>query len=308
MADGAVPPAVAAAPFLKWVGGKAGLLRAHGKLFPPRAEVQRLGLPFCGGGAVAFHYAGLPMVLSDVIPHLMGAYVAVRDHVEELLDELAFIARRGYSRSNYETCVEMLNTAHAAPVARRAAWVFVVSRWGFNGLWRMNGSGEINTPFGKPSKPGTVPLLFDEAVLRACSKALGHATFAVLDFEEHVRRMEVRAGDFLYFDPPFVPASKTANFAGYGPKGFTAPAIGQEAPAPKPGPPTDQERLAVLLPELDRAGIRWALSNSDTPEARRLFCQPRPSWNVASVKRTGTISSKTDGREAVGEILVRNYV
>lgn len=279
-------------PPWKWVGGKRKLLRKRPDLFPPRAEVQRLVLPFCGGGAMAFHYASLPMLLSDTEPRLMAAYVAVRDHVEELLTELRFIVGRGYTRANYDACIDLLQDAHAAPLAQRAAWLFVLTQWGFNGLLRMNQKGGINVPMGKPSKPGTIPPLFDEANLRACSKALAAALFGTGDFLDQVARAEPRRGDLVYLDPPFVPSSKTANFVGYGAKGFG---------------PADQERLAALLPELDRAGIRWALSNSETPEARKLFCQPRPGWNVVRIKRTGTISSKTDGREAVGEILVRNY-
>lgn len=63
------------------------------------------------------------------------------------------------------------------------------------------------------------------------------------DFEKACE--DVQAGDFVYFDSPYVPVSKTANFTDYTKNGFT---LG------------DHKRLATLFRRLDSLGVKLLLS------------------------------------------------
>jgi DNA adenine methylase len=96
-----------------------------------------------------------------------------------------------------------------------------------------------------------------------------------------------RAGDVVYLDPPYVPLSKSASFASYAHGPFT---------------PADQERLAAVFRKLDERGCLLALSNSDTPEVRRLYA----GFDLVTVMAPRSISRAGATRRPVAELLVRN--
>lgn len=278
-------------PFLKWAGNKRQLVQKHPELFPAPETVERLVLPFCGSGAVAFLYPGKPMLLSDTNPHLMCTLKAVRDDVEGVIGLLER-EERYYSQDRYHYNLGLLEKARlpslfAAPEVLRwvAVSTFVVSFWGYNGLCRTNRKGMLNVPFGRTAS-GKAPRLVDPEQLRACSAALARAKFATREFERAVRESKPGPGDFVYFDPPFL-----GTFSGYGPAAFGE---------------ADHVRLAEQLPGLDVSGARWSLSNSYTEKTWGLFASGKP-WHVARVPRGGAINSKASARGKVWELFVRNY-
>ena len=75
----------------------------------------------------------------------------------------------------------------------------------FNGLYRVNSKGEFNVPFGRYKSPQ----ILDEDNLRAVSKALGCAKLRHCDFVESVK--DVTKGDFIYFDPPYLPLNQSSS-------------------------------------------------------------------------------------------------
>ena len=137
-------------------------------------------------------------------------------------------------------------------------------------------------PFGRYTNPS----ICDAGNLRACAEALQGVQLSVGDFASVVEMAEPE--DFIYFDPPYVPVSKTASFTSYIAGGFGW---------------TEQERLARVLTELSRKGVYVMLSNSDTAEARTLYAGLR----VERLFATRSINSKGARRGKVAELLVRNY-
>ena len=71
-------------------------------------------------------------------------------------------------------------------------------------------------PFGRYRDPR----ICDPDELRAAARALAGTTIHHGDFTTATR--ELGAGDFVYFDPPYVPVSKTADFTSYAAGGFGA--------------------------------------------------------------------------------------
>jgi DNA adenine methylase len=155
-----------------------------------------------------------------------------------------------------------------------------LSRIGFNGLWRVNKSGKHNVPFGKY----TNPTICDASNLRAVSAALKQVTLLSGDFETAVAPA-VR-GDFVYCDPPYWPASHTANFTSY---------------RKDPFGPAEQERLRDTALELKKRGVHVLLSNADVPEIRKLYAR---GFKIESVQATRNVNSKGDRRGKVGELLI----
>jgi DNA adenine methylase len=267
-----------AKPFLKWAGGKGQLLEQFRPLLPPMRG--RYFEPFVGSAAVFFALRPRQAVLTDVNRELIDCYRAVQGDVERVIDALL---SHEYDEEHYYR-VRGLDPAELAPPERAARTIFL-NKTGYNGLYRVNKKGRFNVPFGRYTNPGfSQPESLNN--LRACARALRGVTLEVRDFAQVARR--ARAGDFVYFDPPYVPASSTADFTSYVAGGF-----GWE----------DQRRLAEVFEELAGKGVQAMLSNSDTPAVRELY----GGFRIDRVLASRSINSRADKRGKVGEVVVRNY-
>jgi DNA adenine methylase len=74
------------APVLSWAGGKRQLLKDIKKHIPEKFSTYYE--PFLGGGAVLFELQPSEAVVNDVNEELINVYLVIRDHVEELIEEL----------------------------------------------------------------------------------------------------------------------------------------------------------------------------------------------------------------------------
>lgn len=266
------------APFLKWAGGKTQLLEPILARFP--GEIRGTFVePFIGGGAVFFAMVREGRIrkarLCDRNADLVETYVAVRDEVEAVIAALEH--HRNEESWYYE--VRAQDPATLTRAARAARTIFL-NRVGFNGLYRVNSKGQFNVPFGRYKNPK----ICDAAGLRNASRALELAELECLDFEEAVR--DVGPSDAVYFDPPYLPVSKTSNFTSYAKESFG---------------PEGHRRLARVFGEVVDRGAIALLSNSDVPLARELYA----GFKIATVEATRSINSKGDKRGAVSEILVQ---
>lgn len=267
-------------PFLKWVGGKTQLLPKLLERVP--ADIKTYYEPFIGGGALYFSLKPERAVLGDFNGELIRCYQAVRDHLPQLVDLLA----AHYYEKEYFYSVRALDPDELS-LPEAAARTLYLNRTGFNGLYRVNRKGQFNVPFGRYRDP----LICDYDNLGACSNLLVDTELRQGSFEEVLAT--AGEGDFTYLDPPYVPSSKTANFTGYIPGGFGA---------------DSQSKLAQLLVDLDRRGVRFLLSNAGTEESRALYRDlPIDDLCIETVQAKRSVNCRTSGRGKVEEILVRNY-
>jgi DNA adenine methylase len=262
-------------PFLKWAGGKGQLLEQLRPLLPRR--FRRYFEPFAGGAALFFSLRPRQALLADVNAELIDCYVAARDEVDALIEALG---RYRYATEDYYRTRAIDRTS--LPLAERAARTIYLNKTGYNGLYRVNRAGKFNVPMGRYSNP----LVCDAANLRACSKALEGVDLRVADFEEVAGR--AKPGDFVYFDPPYVPVSDTADFTSYVPGGFG---------------PDQQRRLALVFAKLARRGVHAMLSNSDTPTVRELY----RGFRIDAVLAARYINSRGSRRGKVGEVVVTSF-
>ena len=286
------------APFLKWVGGKRQLLPVLRRFYPDFSG--RYFEPFVGSGAVFFDLlgrgalAGRPATLSDDNADLIGCYRRVGDSVDAVIGELERLAagHAAGGRDHYlcvrDTRFNPLRAAWragGADVARYpselAAILIYLNRTGYNGLFRVNASGEYNVPPGRYDKPKIV----DRALLAAVSTALSAHEVRVHHAPFDRLMDEARSGDFAYFDPPYAPVSKTANFRGYTGRGFSD---------------DDQRRLQHVLIELSKRGVHVLLSNSTAPSVSALY-EHHPAATaagLAGVARPRPARRELEGRSA----------
>jgi DNA adenine methylase len=270
-----------ASPFLKWVGGKGKLRHALGALLPRGVELMRHVEPFVGGGALFFARAPERALLCDINRDLIDTYRVVRDEPDALLSQLTRLSR-GHGEAGYYAVRERFNArSHRSPVERAAQFIYL-NKTCFNGLYRVNRKGEFNVPMGRYTNPN----IADAATLRAASAALEWAELRCAPFETLLS--EVRPGDFVYFDPPYEPLSRTANFTTYAQDGFSQ---------------ADQTRLRDVYRELDRRGAKLMLSNSDVPFIRDLY----RGFHLDVVMAPRAVSCDAKTRGPVAEVVVRNY-
>jgi len=262
-------------PFLKWAGGKGQLLDQLRPLLPGR--FRRYFEPFAGGAALFFALRPPRALLADVNEELIDCYLATRDHVDGVIEALGHYR---YGAEDYYRARAVDRTT--LPLAERAARTIYLNKTGYNGLYRVNRAGKFNVPMGRY----TNPLLCDAGNLRACSTALQGVDLRVDDFEDVASR--ARTNDFVYFDPPYVPVSDSADFTSYVPGGFGA---------------AQQRRLAAVFAGLARRGVYAMLSNSDTPTVRELY----RGFRIDPVLAARFINSRGNKRGKVGEVVVSNF-
>jgi DNA adenine methylase len=268
-------------PFLKWAGGKTQLTDELMARLPASFGVYHE--PFIGGGALFFKLYRVGKIehayISDLNTELVDTYRTIRDQVDEVIGELA---QYPHDKDFYYQLRSQNPKDLDLPV--RAARMIYLNKTGYNGLYRVNREGGFNVPFGRYK----APKYLDEENLRAVSKALQGIEIVCASFDAVLDRAQ--AGDLVYFDPPYVPLSQTANFTGYHSNGFSF---------------EDQQRLRDICLKLTKRNVRVILSNSDTLIVRELYAhQP---FVINEVQANRAINCNGNRRGKLTELIVTNY-
>lgn len=266
-----------AAPFLKWAGGKRSIiddLKAH----LPK-EFNDYYEPFLGGGALFFELSPRTRraVLSDSNLDLMLTYTVVKKHPEALIEHLEEHAKKHDEKYYY-----VVRSQHGLQESVKIAARFIyLNRTAYNGLYRVNKSGQFNVPVGSYTDPNIV----QRERIYACSDALSVAELQCREFDT----INPQAGDLVYCDPPYYPLD-SISFTGYTKLDFN-----QE----------DHIRLRDLALRLHEKGVKVMLSNSDTPFTRELYSSK--VFNVVTVQAPRNINSVGTKRGAISELLITTY-
>jgi DNA adenine methylase len=268
-------------PFLKWAGGKTQLADALLARTPPAFSSYHE--PFVGSGALFFRlYRERKMaraILSDINPELIDTYLAIRDQPEAVIKLLGEFP---YEEAFYYQLRD--RDPWALSQAERAARMIYLNKTGYNGLYRVNRQGRFNVPFGRYKSPRYV----DPENLLAVSRALQEAEIYCAPFESVLTRAKM--GDWVYFDPPYMPISETAHFTAYYADGF-----GLE----------DQTRLRDACLRLTDMEVYVMVSNSDSPVIRALYGQP--CFAIDTVFANRAINANSARRGKIAELVIVNY-
>jgi DNA adenine methylase len=260
-------------PVLKWAGGKQAIASALVAHFP--SKFTRYYEPFFGGGSVFFKISAHKAVIGDLNEWLLGTYQAIRDDWTLVASELDKLIN---------TKEEFLRIRAVAPdsltLHQRAAHFIYLNKTCFRGLFRVNQKGQFNVPYGAYERRYYCP-----ENLELVSNSFQQVEFRKGDFEECVNG--IKKSDFAYFDPPYYKLGGYSDFNRY-----TAGQFRED----------DHIRLASLCKSLDSKGVRWAVSNSETPFIRELFA----GFEFIEVIARREINLNSSNRE-VRELLIRNY-
>lgn len=225
-------------PILKWAGGKSQLLDELLPMIP--VKYGQYIEPFFGGGALFFALAPARATIADSNPELINLYKSVANNVCKVIQHL-----KKYKNSKEEFYAVRSQDWHLLSPHEAAARTIYLNRTCFNGLYRVNKSGQFNAPFGYYKNPKII----DEHCLVNASAILKSTTIICADYKE-VLDTQAREGDFIFLDPPYLPISAYSDF-----KRYTKEQFYEE----------DHLELASLVHKYHDRGCHIILTNSNHP-------------------------------------------
>lgn len=272
-------------PFIKWVGGKRQLLPKLVE-FMPQEPINTYYEPFIGGGAFLLRLAPTKAVINDFNPELAVTWQAVKENPIELYEKL-------YEHQEADTKEYYLDLRAADRDGRilkmsaveRAARFIYMNKAGYNGLWRVNSKGQNNVPYGGHKK-----LNLQGEGLQHVSDYLKANDVTILNGDYKDAVITADTGDFVYFDPPYIPVTLTASFTSYTTSEFGL---------------IQQEQLRDTALALSKRGVKVMLSNADVPLIEELYADD--IFKIHHVTAMRFVNSKADGRGKVGEVIITTY-
>ena len=270
-------------PFVKWVGGKRQLIDKLESKMPD--TYNRYYEPFIGGGAMLLNLHPYNPVINDINGELINVYRQIKMNPESVivavddLDKIECDKERYYIlRNRYNEKIQAQE--FDAELAGLTIWI---NKHCFNGLYRVNSKGMFNVPYNNKVNVASI----EEENIRNIGEYLQKCSVEIREGDFEKACDDVKTGDFVYFDSPYVPESETAKFTDYTMYGFTL---------------EDHNRLANLFRRLDSIGAKLLLSNNDVPLVYELY----EGYRIESVdvrRDINSVASKRTGKE----VIVTNY-
>lgn len=270
-------------PFVKWAGGKKQLLTELACRMPE--SYGRYYEPFIGGGALLLHVCPKNAVICDVNSQLLNVYRQLAKDAGAVIAKLDAFDAKECDEKVYMAMRERYNAMIAGSVldAACAALMIWINKHCFNGLYRVNAKGLFNVPFNNR----TAGTSMDAENLRSIGSYLSTGAVEIREGDFAKALCDVRAGDFVYLDSPYIPVSSTANFTSYAKTGFAR---------------EDHERLAREYRRLDALGAKVMLSNNDVPLVHELYA----GFSISSIGVRRAINRDASARRG-REVIVTNY-
>ena len=288
-------------PFVKWVGGKGQLvdvlldtMQATGRTYTKYCE------PMIGGGALLFSLLAKnqfkEVYISDTNEELINSFLVIRDNVDMLIEKLqemqtTFLPMNDNGRKYYyyqaRDKFNSLKITHETALEKASLFIFL-NKTCFNGLYRVNKSGQFNVPMGAYKNP----TICDEINLRNVSKALQNVTIVCGDYT--LCQNFVDNDTFVYIDPPYRPISETSSFTAYNTDCFDD---------------KEQIRLAEFIEKISQKGANILLSNSDPKNNNpddNFFDDLYKGYNIERVSAVRAINSNSQKRGKIKELIIYN--
>ncbi|MDR2762713.1 MAG: DNA adenine methylase [Planctomycetaceae bacterium] len=299
-----------ARPFVKWVGGKGQLLNEIQKIYSAGLGTKwtKYAEPFVGGGAVLFNvlnkYYLKDVYISDLNYELIITYRIIRDSVEKLVKRLKqlqkefiplstenrkifYYEKRGQFNILKSNITQIYSSLDLDLVELASLFIFL-NKTCFNGLYRVNQSGEHNVPMGSYKNPK----ICDSDNLFSVSSKLQDVQMVCGDYQQS--RDFIDSETFVYFDPPYRPISETSSFASYTQDGFND---------------AQQQKLADFINEINDLDALIIASNSDPNNINsddHFFERLYASYCIKHVDATRMINCNSSARGCIKELLVTN--
>ena len=207
-------------PLLKWPGGKRAELPLISRFIP---DHHRYFEPFFGGGSVYFSEIEAESYANDLHPDLITFYRSIKSLNPSFFEPLyQWIGR--WEQVGVDDKAEMYCAARTQynkakhRTIERALCFWLMRELAYGGMFRVNGSGEFNVPFGRAYAHSN-GLLRSKANHLQCDvvrRKMRGLILHSLDFSEFMDRFEFAGRDFMFVDPPYDTSFSTYGNAEFG--------------------------------------------------------------------------------------------
>ena len=259
-------------PFLKWAGGKRWLA-SHMRNLIGKIDGRYIE-PFVGGGAVFFAIKPARALLSDTNKELVNTYRAIKNQRHAVERYLA-AHQESHCKEHY---YRVRQSSPPTPASRAAKFIYL-NRTCWNGLYRVNLSGQFNVPIGTKTS-----VVMESDDFDAVSRALKGAEIRHADFEDSLNQAGM--GDVVFCDPPYTVRHKHNGFVKYNENLFSW---------------ADQIRLRNALMSASARGVRTFTTNADHQSIRDLYCS---GFEILEFKRYSSIGGAQAVRGDYPELLM----
>lgn len=273
-------------PFIKWVGGKRGLLSQLIPLLPK--EFNNYFEPFVGGGALFFELFSQGRLnnkkayLFDINSELINTYNVVKNYPDLLVNELEIFKQKHSKEFYYEVRAwDREDDFLLRDELLRATRFIYLNKTCFNGLYRVNKKNQHNVPIGSYKNPN----ICNAEIIFSASEALQDAIIINSSYKDVLKY--AKKDDLVYFDPPYYPLNETSSFTSYSEFDFLE---------------NEQFELFEVFDRLSDKGVNVMHSNSDTRFIKDLY----KSYDIQQILANRFINSKSSGREKISEVLIKN--
>ncbi|AYJ79531.1 DNA methyltransferase [Aliarcobacter cryaerophilus ATCC 43158] len=275
-------------PFVKWVGGKRGLLSQIIPLLPKK--FNNYFEPFVGGGALFFELKNLGLLdnkeifLFDINSELINAYNVVKNYPNQLINELETFKQKHTKEFYYEIRAwDRQNNFLQRSEIQRASRFIYLNKTCFNGLYRVNKKNQNNVPIGNYKNPN----ICDYGVILSASNALQNVNILNDSYKEVLKYAS--KDDLVYFDPPYYPLTQTSSFTSYSEFEFLE---------------KEQIELFDIFRSLSEKRCKVAQSNSNSKFINNVYNEYK-IYEIIFANRN--INSKISQRGKIQELLIRSY-
>jgi len=287
-------------PFIKWAGGKTGLLNEISNNMPIEMgiSIKKYIEPFVGGGAVLYYilsnYNIDEVYISDANDKLITTYNVIKNNVYELLQLLELYENEYLildsikQREYYYRKRNEFNDNVGNSILTASLFIFL-NKTCFNGLYRVNRGGKYNVPIGSYKRPN----ICDTDNLLKVSNILQRVNINCADYN-HIDKF-IDKNTFVYMDPPYRPLNKTSRFTSYTQLGFDD---------------IKQIELSEFIKHICNRGAKVLLSNSDPKNTSKndvFFDVLYTGFYIQRVNVNRYINSNKLQRGKVSELLISNY-
>ena len=273
---------------LRWVGSKKRLVNEIVENLPEK--MNDYYEPFLGSGIV---YLYIPNKSKSYINDNNKDLISIYKHIKKNHNEMIKLLNKlykDYMNSNdkkeyYLNKRERFNKLINKYNIERAVLYIFINKTCYNGLMQFNKYGKNTSGFGKLHNPNICDLKNIENLYNNLKNNTIIKNQDYLQFLKNVKK-----GDFIYLDPPYVPDDIKQCSIKYSDKIWNI---------------DDFNNLVKLCIDLDKKGCKFMLSNSNSDFIRKNF--PKNNFNIKKIKISRGLCPTSSLRKEEDELLIMNY-
>lgn len=273
---------------LRWVGSKKRLVNDIVNNLPDK--MNDYYEPFLGSGIVYLHIPNKKKsYINDNNKDLISIYKYVKKNHKKMIEKLDKLYK-DYMKSEdkkefYLKQRVNFNKLKGKYNIERAILYIFINKTCYNGLMQFN-KYDLNTSgFGKLDNPNICDLKNIENLHHNLKNRTIIKNQDYLEFLKNIKK-----GDFVYLDPPYVPDDIKGCSIKYSSKIWNL---------------DDFNNLVDLCYKLDKKGCKFMLSNSNSDFIRKNFS--KKDFNIKKIKIARGLCPTSSLRKHEDELLIMNY-